>query len=575
MAPDKIPDSHDPKLAKAHRADMPDISGGSNGNDVTVQMRRAQVPPTPDQALWTAIRLSTNGLSYANYEKFLEEVMCFDDEAEGSTEAAGASLKKTVDRKERLRATRSLPFPDVEPYRLLKVATEVFLMTHCGVLIEPPGGGTDGSSAPPFDPLPTLNDGTPEMDRERSRYYRPTLNKDDIVREWLRYRVEVGEERDPKGDPADPGVFTLPYLAIIRRKLGDVPIRSFERAALDQEWFELCYGILRTKLTKPCFLELIWSYWHEEGMLVQTLNAISQRFQNVRGAGTNVLAQLEISPLRPLNNLLWGYLQDEQHRLTVRRRVYEYDHHYGLALWGKAVPDTQPADTRSKFIEGFHTLLQLTAQFYKQDDDTTVVADGFPVLNALKEVHLVLSEGAHNQYGDLPWTARMEMLMQQWLLARPEFREFLPTRIMVAYPEPWMDRVDGMKKLQSWTDTSVLHFRNLGIFGEQILLSIRFGAWSDVNDPAQAANWGRYWRPEVQGYIHAYRAATGVDLTDTSDTTQQLRYVAPSVHLRNRLAGQRAGLAGPDPASLQAPRTRPSPSAHGRALPSAKPSAEW
>ena len=91
-----------------------------------------------------------------------------------------------------------------------------------------------------------------------------------------------------------------------------------------------------------------------------------------------------------------------------------------------------------------------------------MIADGFPVLNALKEVHLILSQGAHNQFGDLPSTARIEMLMQQWLLARPEFREFLPTRIMVAYPEPWMDRVDAMKKLQGWTDTSVLHFRNLG-----------------------------------------------------------------------------------------------------------------
>jgi len=39
--------------------------------------------------------------------------------------------------------------------------------------------------------------------------------------------------------------------------------------------------------------------------------------------------------------------------------------------------------------------------FYKQDDDTTVKADAFPVLNALKEVHLVLSQGAHNQFGDL------------------------------------------------------------------------------------------------------------------------------------------------------------------------------
>ena len=78
--------------------------------------------------------------------------------------------------------------------------------------------------------------------------------------------------------------------------------------------------------------------------------------------------------------------------------------------------------------------MRLCTEFYKQDDETTVKADAFGVLNALKEVHLILSQGAHSQFGDLPPTARIEMLMQQWLLSRPEFREFLPTRVMVAYP---------------------------------------------------------------------------------------------------------------------------------------------
>lgn len=277
-------------------------------------------------------------------------------------------------------------------------------------------------------------------------------------------------------------------------------------------------------------------------MLVQAMNAISLRFQNVRARGPrDPLAMLEIDPLRPLNNLIWGYIQDEQHRLTVVRRVYEYDHHYGLTLQGRAVPSIRGADSRSKFLEAFHNLLYLCAIFFKEDDDTTVIADGFPVLNALKDVHLLLSEGAHNQFGDLPSTARQEMLVQQWLLARPEFREFLPTRIMVAYPEKWMDRVDAMKTIQGWTDVSVLHFSNLGVFGERILLSIRFGAWSTVNDPVQAANWARFWRAEIQGYTHAYRAVTGVDLTtEVTDVRQATtRYLQPSIHLRNRLTLQR------------------------------------
>src|SRR5262249_17076725 len=133
------------------------------------------------------------------------------------------------------------------------------------------------------------------------------------------------------------------------------------------------------------------------------------------------------------------------------------------------------------------------------------------------------------------------MLIQQFILARPEFREFLPTRIMVAYPEPWMDRVDAMKTVQGWTDTSVLHFRNLGIFSERVLLSIRFGNWGSVDDPVQARNWARFWRAEIQGVIHAYRAVTSVDLTAEITDSQQAhaRYVQPSFHLRQRLAAQR------------------------------------
>jgi hypothetical protein len=275
-------------------------------------------------------------------------------------------------------------------------------------------------------------------------------------------------------------------------------------------------------------------------MLVQTVNSITRRFQNVRGPQDNdPLSNLEIDPLRPLNNLFWGYIQDEQHRLSVTRRNYEYDHHYGLRLEGRAVTNPRTADTRSKFLEAFHNLLHLCAGFFKQDDDTTVIADGFPVLNALKDVHLILSQGAHNQFGDLPSTARIEMLMQQWLMARPEFREFLPTRIMVAYPEPWMDRVDAMKKIQGWTDTSVLNFRNLGTFGEQVLLSIRYGSWNDVNEPLQATNWARFWRPEIQGYIHAYRSVTGIDLTAVN-VGGSVDATLPSVLLRKRLAAQAA-----------------------------------
>lgn len=492
------------------------------GESVSVSMRRASTVATPDLSLWVVIRAGAVALSFENYKRHMDMVLCNTTPAtsEGGKQTA-VDNQRFVQKYRQLKHNRYHPFTDTDAYRLLKVATEAFVAVNCGIVV-------DEADKPFFSPADLS-----EL-MKRVEVNGASANLDRL---WTSYLQEVNGTSDR----------LIPYMAFIRRKLPEAGIKeaifvdlrehtkeSKQARGKSEDDEEYCYGLLRDKLRMPCLLELIWSYWHEEGMLVQTMGAITQRFQNKRSAsGQDPLASLETDPLRPLNNLMWGYAQDEMHRLTVVRRAYEYDHHYGLRIFGKAIPEFRPADSRSKFIEGLHNLLNLCAKFYKSDDDTTVVADGFPVLNALREVHLMLSEGAHNQFGDLPATARVEMLMQQWMLARPEFREFLPRRAMVAYPEEWMDSVDSMKRLQGWTDVNVLHFRNLGMFGEQVLLSIRYGAWTDAYDPKQAANWARFWRAEIQGYIHAYRAVTGVDLTG-----EKVDSILPAVHLRNRLLSQ-------------------------------------
>ncbi len=297
-----------------------------------------------------------------------------------------------------------------------------------------------------------------------------------------------------------------------------------------------------SKLQNLNLLELIWSYWHEEGGLVQTMNALSLRFQNVRLNANDPLAGLNIDPLRPINNLIWGYIEDERNRLSMARRNLEYQYEYGISLIGPAVPVVQVAESRSQFLPAFHNLLKTSIDFYQQANYTTVIPDGFPVLNSLREVHMLLSEGAHNQFGSLPWTARSEMMIQQWLLARPEMREFLGGRIMVPYQETWMDRVDTMKTLQGWNPTNISHFHDLGAFGEQLLLSIRYGAWNDSGTTRDdAAEWAHYWREEIQRYVHAYKAATGVDLgNDVTDARIAMpqnveRYTQPSVLIGRRV----------------------------------------
>jgi len=470
---------------------------------VEVSLQRTDVVGTDDIALWTAIQSGTEALAFNNYHQFIDWLFC-----DGPRPTPMFCDITRADRPDEA----PIPYPDIRAYKLLRAATEAFLECNCGVFCRPD-----------FESV--------VRDMPPSQFERHRLPDGGSVQEmWDRYLLSYQDER------------FIPYLYLVRLKLGDVPL------AAPGDDSGLCGSIVREKFTCPCLLELIWSYWHEEGMLVQSMNALSMRFQNRRGpSDADPLAALAIDPLRPLGNLLWGYIQDEPHRLSIARRAYEYDYEYGISLLGEAVPPIRSAERRSAFLGAFHALLHRASIFYKEDDDTTMIADAFPLLNALREVHLLLAEGAHNQYGDLPWTSRVEMLMQQWLLARPEFREFLPTRTMVVYPEPWMERVDAMKRLQGWTDTSVRFFHELATFGEQLLLSIRFGNWSAVFNTAQAANWARFWRGTVQWYIHAYQAVTGVDLSaDIVDMRQaeqaRDRALQPALHLQRRLLEQhRAG----------------------------------
>jgi hypothetical protein len=119
-----------------------------------------------------------------------------------------------------------------------------------------------------------------------------------------------------------------------------------------------------------------------------------------------------------------------------------------------------------------------------------------------------------------------------------------------------MDRADAVKSMMGWTDVSVTHFHDLAVFGEQLLLSIRYGSWTEIDSGAAAGNWARYWRPEIQGYVHAYRAATGMDLAEIVDDT------LPAHLLMRRQPAMKAGagarLAGPQLGRGAAARARQS-----------------
>ncbi|CAB3746069.1 8-amino-7-oxononanoate synthase [Paraburkholderia humisilvae] len=504
-------------------------------NPVTLQ--RTTRPLTGDIALWLMIKLNADMLGWQNYTDRL--ALLFGPDGAGApapTSATDPSFP-IFDGAQRLSRRRFLPFTDTDAYRALKVATEAFVVTWGGVVpsnADMPAAAELLASDPYALYLAStrlgINIAQPQANTLANQYFGTTPP---LTVPYLQRVVDGLNGTDSQVSALAAQAANIPVQQAVTPLQTPVVPSPANHCGESCLWLNHLNQDFSAKLMRPPLIELIWSYWMEEMQLVQTMNAISRRFQNVSGGPRDPLIQLELDSVRPLNNMIWGWVQDEQHRLPIERRATEYQHEYGFRLYGRAVPTTHAADVRSKFLAAFHTLLNLCVPFFRQADDTTVVPDGFPLLNALREVHLILSEGAHNQFRELPSTSRIEMMMQQWILARPEFREFLPRRAMIAYPEPWMHSVESMRKLQGWGDTNTYQFWQLATTGEQIVSSIRWGNWNSIDDPNNAANWAVFFRPEIQTYIHSYRAVTGVDVSAEPVDVQ-----VPGMHLMRRMQEQ-------------------------------------
>src|SRR5262249_46285251 len=100
---------------------------------VEVSLGRTRVPNTRDEILWVVIRNSANTLGFDNYQKFMDRLFChkkFPRPAAHEKRLLADNLEMPV--------VEPFPYSSVEAYRVLKYATEIFVMTHCGVVPQTP-----------------------------------------------------------------------------------------------------------------------------------------------------------------------------------------------------------------------------------------------------------------------------------------------------------------------------------------------------------------------------------------------------------------------------------------------------
>jgi hypothetical protein len=112
---------------------------------------------------------------------------------------------------------------------------------------------------------------------------------------------------------------------------------------------------------------------------------------------------------------------------------------------------------------------------------------------------------------------------------------------MVLYKAPWESQVDAMKTLQGWNNGSIAYWVDLAEYGEKLLLLARYHYWPGVDNDVAVKDIIRQAKPQVLGFISAYRAVTGFDLTnaDAIGTT------IPAIDLQSRLALQPGQPAAP------------------------------
>ncbi len=278
-------------------------------------------------------------------------------------------------------------------------------------------------------------------------------------------------------------------------------------------------------------------------MLVQTANAIALRFQNIARNGTRSARRVRARRAAAAERLHLG-LHPGRAEPAVGPAPRSTSTTTSTAwTWSGRASRVRPADSRSKFLQAFHDLLRLTDQFYREASDTHGDARSVPAPDrAQGPPHD--SRGGCAQSVPRSAVDRAQRDARSAVAARAIRDARLPAR-------PAGDAVprslDGRRRRHEASAGLDRHERpalqrSRASSASASCLSIRHVRWDAITDPVAAQDWALSWRPEVQGYIHAYRMATGVTLSDDVVEVNRPgspRYAQPSVLLYSRLMDQR------------------------------------
>ena len=283
-------------------------------------------------------------------------------------------------------------------------------------------------------------------------------------------------------------------------------------------------------------VELIWNYWLEEGMLVQTLNVILARFQNRRLPGRDPLVRFDVTPLLPAAQPPVGlrrgrdapaHRPPSRGRVRVRVRVLAHRSRRASTAHGGRAPQRLHRDLPPGAVPR-PPLLQGARRPHRAGRRVPALP------GAARLPHRALAGHAEPVRRDgRRRTRRVHRDAEHPGRAadagvpRRSADDALPRGVdgpgRQHEVDPGLDRHEhhalqrpGRRSASSWSSPS----------------GSATGPTPSVGG-AEAATWAQAFRYGIQKYAAAYRTATGVDLAEEPNAEK------PSTLLARRLAGTR------------------------------------
>jgi hypothetical protein len=261
-------------------------------------------------------------------------------------------------------------------------------------------------------------------------------------------------------------------------------------------------------------VEPIWSFWLDAAHLARVTTLLAARQIDGPMPGSSSIPKLNLPPA--LVAFLTAWFNDHQSGARAAARAANYLTHYGLRIPASSTSDASLRVKPSRFLRAFHLALVEALRLVP-------TADASHLLFRLRRLHVHLAERASRIVESVPTPdifarlgeslslGRADLLAAEWLLAQPEFTPALRGPVLVPYPQPWMPTLDRLRQLTGAFDSLALFYDDLAATSEALLLSIRFGDWTQSTPPA-AATWATFWRPDIARYLVAFREVMGITL---------------------------------------------------------------